>query len=96
MLEPQQIDPVAPIVHPVDPILGRYKFRCTFDNKGTRILMLPQSCGLELGQLLPRGFGLASAYGCPLCRRDTTMQLIEVPDPPPCPGPRGFTRIPEI
>lgn len=77
-----------------NPVDGRYKFRCTFDNKGTRILWLPQSCGLTVGDILPATFGLASKYGCPLCRRNTTMQVIEAPEPPPCPQLKGFSRLP--
>lgn len=75
---------------------GRYKFRCTFDGKGVRYLYLPMSCGLAVGDVLPRGFGLASKYGCPLCRRNTTMQVIEVPEPPPRAQLKGFDRLPEI
>ncbi len=79
----------------VNPIFAKYKLACTFSGcGGQRVLELGQSCGLQVGDMVPPSFGPADEYGCPRCRR-AVMRVIEAPPLPLPQEPKGFVRLPE-
>ena len=51
------------------------------------------SAGLQIGDMIPYDHGVPEFGKCPHCKRHA-MRVTDVPDPPPIPGPVGFTKVP--
>lgn len=87
----------GPQPHPrMQALFGDFEAECTWPGcKGKLKFENAHSGGLRMGDIVypdPRDqfFGR-----CPHCKRYNTLKVTKVPQLPPPPGPKGFTRIPE-
>lgn len=74
---------------------GDYEAQCeTTGCPGKLHFEYALSAGLRIGDVIPYDSGYPTFGLCPHCKR-YRMRITSAPEPPPIPGPVGFTKIPK-
>jgi hypothetical protein len=77
-----------------DQLAAKYKLKCTHGTcHGVRFVEQNFAVGWAVGDVVPFDPSNPAYAKCPICSR-YDMRVIDAPEPPAPPGPKGFTRVP--